>query len=181
MKFDLKRPCPKCPFRHGMGYLNGPRAEEIARSITGGATFACHQTTVLDSNDDLTEGPNSQMCAGAMIALMRDERPNQIMRIAERLGVLDIDGLDMDADVGNLTEFVMQHAGEEMYEEAEPCNVVNHGCLAPAGYMDGGVAVPTLDREPTECCSWCGEYVCENCSKPEPEGDGVICDYHEDE
>jgi hypothetical protein len=181
VKFDLKRPCPHCPFRRGMGYLTGERAEGIARAVAGGGTFACHQTTVPVEDDegfgDLTEGPDSQMCAGAMIAMMREDAPNQIMRIAERTGVLDIAALDMNADVGTLLEFVREHAGEDEVEH-EPCGVVNYGCLAPAGYLEGGSVIPAMDREETFCCAWCGDYVCDNCSKVVD--DEIVCEFHED-
>jgi hypothetical protein len=180
VRYDLKRPCPHCPFRRGMGYLHGERAEEIARAVAGGSTFACHQTTVPSEDDfDMVEGPNSQMCAGAMIALMRDDAPNQQMRIAARLGVLDLDALDMDAEVGTLLEFVREHAGDDE-PESEPCSVADYGCQAPAGYLEGGVVVPAVDREDTFCCEACGDYVCDNCSKVDANG-SVICNHHEDE
>lgn len=42
---------------------------------------------------------NEQHCAGAMIILERLERPNQMMRICERLGLYDRRKLKMDAPV----------------------------------------------------------------------------------
>lgn len=70
MKFELVRPCPKCPFRLDIPeYLRGGRAEQIARDLAGGASFACHETTVPSDEDDgsMVEAADSQMCAGAMI------------------------------------------------------------------------------------------------------------------
>lgn len=46
MKFDLRRPCPHCPFRRDClpEWLGRKRAEEIAGSLLGGESFACHET-----------------------------------------------------------------------------------------------------------------------------------------
>lgn len=190
MNFDLVRPCPKCPFRQDIdGYLRGERAREIAEALAGGGTFACHQTTVDAPEDDedfggeMMEGPKSQMCAGAMRALMQSGGPNQIMRIAERTGVLDPDKLDRSVPVGSLSEFVAHHSGETEDEE-ECCSVVDMGCGHPAGILMGGTILPAEEKEPTTPCQDCGEYVCENCSEEVP-GSGRVCnscaEYEEDE
>jgi len=103
VKFTLKKPCKNCPFRTDIEfYLGAERAEEIADAVTRlDQTFACHETTVPDDEDDLemmvTE--NSQHCAGVLIMLEKMEQPNQMMRISERLGFYDRTKLDMDAPV----------------------------------------------------------------------------------
>lgn len=170
MKFDLVRPCPHCPFRQDIpAYLRGDRAQEIATSLAQGGTFACHQTTVDAPEDDenfggeMMEGPKSQMCAGAMRALMQSGGSNQIMRIAERTGGFDPDKLDRSVPVGSLSDFVAHQSGEEADEE-ECCSIVDAGCLHPAGVLMGGTILPAEDTEPTSPCKECGEAVCENCS-----------------
>ncbi len=114
MKFDLKRPCPGCPFRVGDGavrYLGRRRATQIVDSmITHDAHFSCHQTNDFSSGD-VRETADSQHCAGAAIMLMRAGQPNQIMRIAGRIGWFDPKNLDMDAEVfGSFEEFIEAQA-----------------------------------------------------------------------
>lgn len=114
MKFDLKRPCKSCPFRTDIPpFLSRRRGVEIANSIDGRKlqqTFPCHMTTVDDEDEDCGERhvtPNSQHCAGAMIVLEHEGAPNQMMRIAERLGLYDRSKLEMDQPVfKTLKEFV---------------------------------------------------------------------------
>jgi hypothetical protein len=182
VNFDLVRPCPKCPFRQDIpAYLRGERAREIAEVLANGGSFACHQTTVDAPEDDedfggeMMEGPNSQMCAGAMRALMQSGGPNQIMRIAERTKSLDVDKLDKSVPVGSLTDFIEHHSEEA--DEEECCSVVGPGCLHPAGIMMGGTILPAETKEPTEGCISCGESVCEGCSEEAVGQDGRICEY----
>lgn len=87
MKFDLKQPCGNCPFRSDIPF-HLPRAGSIIKGITeGDKTFACHKTTIDTGDGELTDGRDSQHCAGALIFLEQQNRPNQMMRIAERLGM----------------------------------------------------------------------------------------------
>lgn len=183
MKFDLVRPCPQCPFRTDVGaYLRGDRAVEIAQSLARGADFPCHKTTVTDPDDESQRAATgeSQFCAGALIALERSDAPNQAMRFAERLGLYDPSKLDMDAPVGTLYDFQCHHADEEPDDESEPCGVADMGCLAPAGYLEGGVVVRAVDTEPTTYCVLCDTSVCEACSVETSRGDRV-CSYHVEE
>lgn len=84
--FDRKTPCKTCPFRtgpNGLRHLGTERAEEIVGSVLqGGQTFTCH--------DDISK-PRSkrQHCVGVMLMLEKIDRPNQMMRVAERLGMYD--------------------------------------------------------------------------------------------
>lgn len=98
MKYALVRPCAKCPFRRDIaGYLHPERALEIA---TSEEPFACHETTVYDEEtDEMEVTKESQHCAGALILAEKLEQPNQMMRIAERLGLYDHRRLDLDAPV----------------------------------------------------------------------------------
>lgn len=169
MNFDLIRPCPKCPFRTDVpAYLRGERAEEIARAIANGGEFACHQTTESDDEGDCFATAKSQFCAGALIAQENEGAPNQGLRIAERLGVYDPGRLDMGAPVvRSLDAFIAHHADEE--EEASTCSVVEAGCLAPAGWMEGGSVIRNRDADPADMlwCEGCGEPVCTNCASDE--------------
>jgi hypothetical protein len=164
MKYDLVRPCPHCPFRtDGDGYLRAERAQEIATDLANGAPFGCHQTTVDDGYGDLTHGPNTQFCAGALIALENMEQPNQAMRIAERLNIYDPSKLDMDAPVGTLLDFQRRHTDEEeLYQEC--CSVCGPECEAPAGYLEGNVPVYNVIDFEVPSCPDCGETVCESCT-----------------
>jgi hypothetical protein len=185
--FKLRRPCVKCPFRSDVpGYLRKGRAVEIARSIAEGAIFVCHETTVADPDDDsaLMGGPSSQFCAGALIVMEKNEAPNQAVRMAGRTGLYDPERMDMGAPVvGSLVEFVDHHghtALDALIAEAKAeedgelamestCEVVEAGCLAPAGYMIGGLVVPGDNDDEVELhlCPECGRTVCDNCSGEE--------------
>jgi hypothetical protein len=117
MKYDLVRPCSNCPFRSDIKpFLRRGRGEEIADVLRRGGTFACHKT--VDHSDDESDddidatldrmrgAPEESHCAGALIVTERDSGPNQMHRIAMRLGMYDPDKLDRNAPVfENLDEF----------------------------------------------------------------------------
>jgi hypothetical protein len=115
MMFDLKRPCRNCPFRVGWGSkFRFPRArfEEIVHATS----FVCHKTTVDDDEGEgeCVAGPKAQECAGLMAVLTREKRPNQMMRIAIRLGWLNPEKLDPDAEAYlTLRAARAAHAGKE--------------------------------------------------------------------
>lgn len=162
--FKLRTPCEHCPFRLDVpGYLRYDRCVEIARSLADGAEFPCHKTTVTDPDDESenTTGAHSQWCAGALIVMERTQTPNQAMRIAERLNLYHPARLDMQAPVArSFIDFAEHHGGET----DEPCCIANPGCLAPAGYMVGGIVVPGERDGGTFECTACGQPVCDNCS-----------------
>jgi len=90
--FDLKRPCTNCPFRKGKGELFSlpePRLDEIFSSTA----FQCHKTVDYKS-DEPGQRDRPQQCAGVMAILAKEGRPNQIMQVAERLGILRFDDID---------------------------------------------------------------------------------------
>jgi hypothetical protein len=126
MKYAMKTPCKNCPFRSDKVFpLHPGRVESILDGIThGDQTFSCHKTTSHDDEDceDYAESdthiPTSdeQHCAGAMILLEKLEQPNQMMRIAERVGLYDRTKLDMEAPVYDSLED-MQDAIEELWNE----------------------------------------------------------------
>lgn len=106
MKMNLTKPCSDCPFRNDIrAYLTKKRASEIASALLSDESFSCHKTTtsVGKTNSD----SNAQHCAGALIVLEKMNRPNQMMRIMERLRAYDRFKLDYSAPVfSNLQQFV---------------------------------------------------------------------------
>lgn len=105
----LKRPCPNCPFSESTpGFLRARRAQELVDGILSGHTFDCHKTVGHDEDGEpIMEG--NLHCAGAAIFLEKLDRPNQLMRIFERLGGYDREKLDMDADVFDDPDDFVQH------------------------------------------------------------------------
>lgn len=92
MKFNLKKPCKDCPFIVGSSTnttLAEGRLAGIVEDIQNDMSFTCHKTLE-------KQKPDQEHCAGAMIFLERQDRPNQMMRIAERIGIYDRHALDME-------------------------------------------------------------------------------------
>ena len=111
--FALKRPCGDCPFRTDRNpFLSEDRARDIADALHADASFHCHKTLELDSEEgELEVTAASKHCAGAMIVLEHEDRPNQMMRIAERLGFYNREALVMDSPVPeSLDDWVALHA-----------------------------------------------------------------------
>jgi len=111
MNFDLRSPCGNCPFRTDVEfYLPTGRVKEICASITtGDKTFSCHKTTKHDDEGRSIPHRGEQHCAGALVMLERINRPNQMMRIAERLRYYDRSKLRMDAPVFESTAAMIGH------------------------------------------------------------------------
>lgn len=107
MNFDLKNPCNTCPFRYDRhGFLMEQRAQEIANHD---GTFACHKT-IKASLHERHNPENEQHCAGFLIMREHMQKPNQTMRIAERLGLYDYQQLNMLAPIfKNREDFVAFH------------------------------------------------------------------------
>ena len=96
MTFDLTSPCSQCPFLEKMAH--GFTIERLEEFASG--TFHCHRTgTNDDETGDFVSLPDSLHCAGALIFLEKQHRPNQMMRIGERLGLYDHRRLNMAAPV----------------------------------------------------------------------------------
>jgi len=108
VNFNLTTPCPQCPFRTDIApYLTRWRVKDIERGLVDGQQmFPCHKTTVPSEDDDceMLTTQKSEHCAGAAILLEGLNMPNQMMRIAERLGMYDHTKLDMKAPVFNSFE-----------------------------------------------------------------------------
>ena len=111
MKFSLRKPCAHCPFRTDIaGYLTTGRAREIALGLLlHQQTFACHEFTDCDEDGEAVRSDKDQHCAGALIFLEAQDRPNQLMRIAERLGFYDRSKLDMEAPVHRTLAALVKH------------------------------------------------------------------------
>lgn len=96
MNYDLHSPCDQCPFLRSMARgFSIQRLEEFAAG-----SFHCHKTgTQDDHTGEFIALPTSKYCAGALIYVEKRNRPNQMMRIAERLSLYDRRKLNMDAPV----------------------------------------------------------------------------------
>ena len=101
MHFGLKRPCANCPFRTDIPpFLHPERAQGICDAmLVADESFWCHKTIDYSEDSEGSITRKTQHCAGAMILLEKLDRPNQLMRIAERLGMYDRTQLDMAAPV----------------------------------------------------------------------------------
>jgi hypothetical protein len=177
MKFDLKKPCANCPFlkTDGAVRLRADRVREIHNTVTGsqGGSFPCHKTVSDEEREEEWLGPQPdwQWCAGALIYALKQESPNQLMRIALRLNIMDAEGL-LGSPAAN-DVFGSQHEWLETavdYEEdqaerdeIETCVVSEYNCDAPAGYMSGGGVIEG-DVAADYRCYQCGEAVCGPCS-----------------
>lgn len=114
MKYELTRPCAKCPFRSDIpSYISPARVREIEYTLDRGE-FPCHETCDYDHEDEDgmpfgRETEQSQHCAGALILLEKEERPSQMMRIMERLRMYDRTKLDMSAPVHDTFDAMVDH------------------------------------------------------------------------
>lgn len=95
MRFNMKKPCKECPFIRGSATnttLAPGRLDGIIDDIRSDMTFTCHKSLDKPQTDQ-------EHCAGALVFLERENRPNQMMRVAERFGMYDRQKLDMNADI----------------------------------------------------------------------------------
>lgn len=171
-------PCAKCPFRRDVPiYLRADRRAEITDALADGASFPCHQTVRWNEDDDGEEWADVEdgvECAGAQKALMDAGGSGQLARIAERLGMADLDQLaERGADVWSLNDWARLAEGSTgdnpTWEVGDAdgvstCNTVNAGCLAPAGTLTPSGAVLEGREEADGECPTCGEGVCSNCA-----------------
>lgn len=185
--FSLRRPCERCPFRTDLAggpYLTAGRAAEIRRNMLGNdMDFYCHEGIDYDAlDDDWYEGDQqtfrptaaNPVCAGAMIVLLRQGSPSQMMRVQMALTKVDLaDQLDMDAPVyESLDAFVAGHGGGAD-EDRECCAIANADCEAPAGYLGAGGIIEGDGHCSTYCVD-CGEACCPSCSVGIDE---ILCPY----
>jgi hypothetical protein len=91
----MRSPCADCPFRKpSVLRLRPERIREIARAVAPrdgqGGEFPCHKTTEVGGAPSDAE----TQCAGALIFAEKHDRPTQMMRIMERIGMYDRTALD---------------------------------------------------------------------------------------
>lgn len=91
MKYSQTIPCKDCPFlkKYSKGY-SLKRLNEFASG-----KFPCHKSAELDEEDGFIATDKSVHCAGALIFLEKRNKPHQMMRISERLGMYDYTKLDL--------------------------------------------------------------------------------------
>lgn len=84
MRYTKTEPCPDCPFLVGTEHAySGKRLRQFANG-----EFPCHKTAKLENDEFIATG-DSVHCAGALIYCEKRNRPHQMMRISERLGMYD--------------------------------------------------------------------------------------------
>lgn len=92
MDYSMTKPCDNCPFRSDKFF---PLARGRVMGIVRAPSFPCHKTT----GEDGEISGKEKACAGLLILLEKENLPNQMMRISERLGFYDRTKLDMNAPV----------------------------------------------------------------------------------
>jgi hypothetical protein len=116
MKFDLVRPCDNCPFRCDRATGFGLRRAFVREILGGGqgrawwptASFPCHKTIEYGDGDRTVIPPTAQQCAGVMLILQREHRPNTAMQLAQRLGFWNPAKLDQNAPVYESTQAAIE-------------------------------------------------------------------------
>ncbi len=97
------KPCPTCPFlAKNVDMMTDGRREEIADVLRNGGHFSCHLTVDYSKEDD--DGhvagrctSKTLLCAGSVIAtLTGGDYPGQMVRIASRVGMLDVDEIERE-------------------------------------------------------------------------------------
>ena len=96
--YDLVKPCSDCPFRKKPFFdLRAARVQEIEDAD---GEFHCHKTVEYDDEDGepCPGSPNQKVCAGWLIVHRNQDTANQMIRIAERLGMLNVEDLSDEVD-----------------------------------------------------------------------------------
>lgn len=98
MDYTKTTPCNNCPFRRDGGIrLTQARIVEITQSD---GAFPCHKTTESDDDGEPITTGKEVHCAGFLIFQEKRKRANQMMRIAERLGLYNAAKLMKSKSVG---------------------------------------------------------------------------------
>jgi hypothetical protein len=100
---ELVEPCGNCPFlKVGAIELRAGRLAGIIRDFRDdNSDFLCHKHAHGEEDDDTGQyhrTGDDKMCAGAMIYRFKLGRPSQMMRISERLGMLNAERLMKSAN-----------------------------------------------------------------------------------
>jgi hypothetical protein len=116
MKYTMTTPCDACPFLKGSGFT--------WRSLNAHASgeFGCHKACKLSDDDEGTYVPldKTPHCAGALIFLEKQDRPHQMMRICERIGMYDRAKLNMAAPVAASPKDCRRESKRDREMRAEP-------------------------------------------------------------
>lgn len=102
MKYTLTEPCDQCPFLKGSPLNKTLSRSRIAQMAAG--EFPCHKACKVEEDEDGSSGyvprnDKTPHCAGALIYLEKRNKPHQMMRICERIGMYDRTKLNMKANV----------------------------------------------------------------------------------
>jgi hypothetical protein len=168
MSAPLRPPCHHCPFRARYqgenDYLRPGRRLEIVRSVMEGASFPCHETVTHDDDGHYEHSAGEVDCVGLDIVMAREGLTGQMVRIRERIGMLDPERLlKRSKRVKLWTWDEIQDDGDEPPDEnMDICVVSAPGCEAPAGWLIGGSVVNGTEFT-DNVCDDCGDHVCENC------------------
>ncbi len=163
----MTSPCSDCPFlKKGGIRLRTARVRELVKNE---GDFPCHKTVKRNGDGEWVKQHTASVCGGSLIFMDKIDQPNQMMRIAQQLGIYDPkQSKNRDLVFDSVAEMLstcddaktQQRPADEEYE---PCSVANADCLAPAGYSDGSEVAPGTKSAPYDCCE-CGDRVCANCS-----------------
>jgi hypothetical protein len=95
VNYKMTEPCRECPFLKGSGFTWRALNEHAS------GEFPCHMASKLNEDGFFVakEGTKTPHCAGALIFLEQQDKPHQMMRICERLGLYDRNKLNMQANV----------------------------------------------------------------------------------
>lgn len=95
MKYNMTEPCDACPFLIGSGFV----WKQLVAYASG--EFPCHKACKLNESEEFVKrSKKTPHCAGALIFLEKQNKPHQMMRICERLGLYDRHSLNMEARIG---------------------------------------------------------------------------------
>ena len=96
MTYEMTNPCADCPFLKAN--IRGYPIQRLREFATG--DFHCHKTGDFDDEEGtFIPTKDSSACAGMLIFNEKRDKPNQLMRIMERLGFYDRTKLNMKAKV----------------------------------------------------------------------------------
>ena len=96
MKYTMTTPCDECPFLKK--WERGYSLKRLNEFVSN--TFPCHKTAEVNEEDGTFETKaESVHCAGSLIYNEKRNNPNQMMRIAERLGMYDRTKLNMKSKI----------------------------------------------------------------------------------
>lgn len=94
--YTMTTPCSECPFlKANREFFSLQRLREFADH----GTFPCHKSAELQDDVGYVAEDGSVACAGALIFNEKHNRPNQMMRVCERIGMYDRSKLNMKAKV----------------------------------------------------------------------------------